>query len=149
MNDDLALLADWAEPLLAQLTPAARRAAMRDIAIELRRGQASRIRQQRDPDGAPYAPRKKLRDRRGRLRGAMFKKLRTARYLRVESSPDSATVIFAGRVQRIARVHQDGQVDVVDRRAPGSPSVRYPRRRLLGLTAADREMILERLLRVA
>ncbi|WP_338616455.1 phage virion morphogenesis protein [Pigmentiphaga sp. CHJ604] len=149
MRDDLTLMAEWAAPILARFTPAETRAAMRDIALELRRSQAKRIGRQRDPDGSAYQPRKKLRDRKGRLRGAMFKRLRTARYLRVESSPTQATVVFAGRVQRIARVHQDGLVDVVDRRAPSSASVRYARRRLLGLTGADRDMIIDRLLRLA
>ena len=68
----------------------------------------------------------------------MFTKLRTARWLRISGSADAAEVGFAGRVARIASIHQDG---LRDRAAPHAPEVRYPQRVLLGFTNADRERI--------
>ncbi|MEN1451215.1 phage virion morphogenesis protein, partial [Pseudomonas aeruginosa] len=49
----------------------------------------------------------------------------------------------AGRVTRIARVHQYGLKDRAER---GAPEVGYAQRRLLGFTEADLEMIREGLL---
>lgn len=151
-NDELQAVEKWAGALLAQLSPAGRRKAMLDIARDLRRSQQARIAAQKDPDGAGYAPRKsrvqkggkKLRGKRGRIkRAAMFAKLRTARYLQLEATPAGLAIGFAGRVARVARVHQLGEVDRV---APGGPEVRYPARVLLGFTDADRELIRDKLL---
>jgi len=77
----------WAGTLLARLAAPARRRLARVLALELRRSQQRCIAAQQDPDGAPYIPRKQpaLRDRKGpiqRRKGAMFSKLRQARYLR-------------------------------------------------------------------
>ena len=38
----------------------------------------------------------------------MFAKLRTARYLKTTATGEAAVVEFAGKVQRIARIHQEG-----------------------------------------
>ncbi|MEN1677675.1 phage virion morphogenesis protein, partial [Pseudomonas aeruginosa] len=53
------------------------------------------------------------------------------------------TVSFAGRVTRIARVHQHG---LKDRGERGAPEVRYAQRRLLGFTNLDLEVIRDRIL---
>lgn len=128
---------------------------MRDIARALRRSQQARIAAQRNPDGSAYDPRKarlrsaknmrnKLRDKRGRLkRSAMFVKLRTTRYMRTQSDSNGLAIGFAGRVARIARVHQFGETDRV---APGGPEYLYPARMLLGFSAEDRELIRDILL---
>ncbi|WP_027794566.1 phage virion morphogenesis protein [Paraburkholderia acidipaludis] len=151
MTDELQAVEKWAGALLAQLAPAARRKVMLDIARELRRSQQTRIAAQREPDGTAYTPRKvkaqksgkKLRGKRGRIkRAAMFAKLRTARYMQVEATPTGLAIGFAGRVARIARVHQFGEVDRV---SSGGPEVRYPARVLLGLTDADRGLIRDQL----
>src|SRR5690606_19306241 len=129
---------------LTALGPAERRRLARDIAMEMRRSNQRRIAAQQNPDGAPYAPRKpRLRAQGGRIRRAMFARLRTTRYLRVQSTTNAALVTISGRVARIARVHQYG---LTDRVAPGGPQYRYPARRILGYTEADRHTIAERII---
>jgi phage virion morphogenesis protein len=149
--DDLSAIEDWASTLLAGLTPAARRAAATDIGRELRRSQQKRIREQRNPDGSPFEPLKPrlgrdgapLRDKKGRIKKKMFAKLRTARFFKVKNDAAGVTLGFSGRIARLARVHQDGEAAEV---VPGGPSYQYPIRQLLGLTAAEREMIRDKLL---
>lgn len=149
--NDLGLFEDWLGGLLTRLDAPARRMAMRDVARALRRSQQARIAAQRNPDGSAYDPRKprlrgakSLRDKRGRLkRSAMFVKLRTTRYLHAESDSNSLAIGFAGRVARIARVHQFGETDRV---SPGGPQYAYPARMLLGFSAEDRELIRDILL---
>ena len=134
----------WAGHLLAKLEAPARRAVLRDIARELRRSQQARIAQQTNPDGTSYEarkprPKKHLRDKAGRIRRkAMFAKLRQARYLRAESDAVGLAIGFAGRIARVARVHQFGERARV---APGGPEHKYPARVLLGFSDNDREMI--------
>ncbi|WP_207003881.1 phage virion morphogenesis protein [Trinickia mobilis] len=144
-------LETWAGSLLAQLSPAGRRAAMRDIARELRRSQQTRIVAQKNPADSAYEPRKakagakKLRDKRGRLkRTAMFMKLRTTRWMKIEATDRELAIGFAGRVARMARVHQFGEKALV---SSSGPEYRYPARVLLGLTDTEREMVRDRLLR--
>lgn len=145
--DGLARLETWAAPLLQKLAPAARRHLARQIGMLLRRSQAQRIARQENPDGTPYTPRKapgRLRGKRGRIkRRAMFSKLRTARHLKVRTGAAGVAVGFTGRVARIARVHQEGVRDQVH---PGGPTVRYPRRELLGFADADLKMIRDKLI---
>ena len=151
MDNDLQALDRWAGGLLAQLAPAGRRAVTRDVARELRRSQQTRIGAQRNPDESPFVARKprtgkggKLREKKGRIkRAAMFAKLRTARYLKVESDAMGLAVGFAGRVSRVARVHQYG---LRDRVSPKGVEYQYPARSLLGFTAQDRELIRDVLL---
>jgi phage virion morphogenesis protein len=67
-----------------------------------------------NPDGTAFAPRKpQMRAQKGRLRRQMFTKLRQAKWLKTEVSPDSAAVQFVGQVERIAAVHQYGLRDKV------------------------------------
>lgn len=147
MADDLRALEDWAGALLNQLQPKERRQVTQTIARELRRRQQQRIGAQRNPDGTPYAPRKprqQLRAKAGRIKQRkMFAKLRTARYLRLQSDASSIAIGFAGRLSRIARVHQYGLRDKPGR---NSPDVQYQRRELLGLSDDDLEMIRDQLL---
>lgn len=147
MADDLQALEDWAGALLNRLDPAERRKVTQSIARELRRRQQQRIGAQRNPDGTPYAPRKprqQLRAKAGRIKQRkMFAKLRTARYLRLQSDASSIAIGFAGRLSRIARVHQYGLRDKPGR---NSPDVQYQRRELLGLSDDDLEMIRDQLL---
>ena len=148
--DELHAFEAWAGRLLAQLQAPARRAALRDIACDLRRSQQARIAQQKNPDGSAYAPRKprhvkKLRGKQGRIKnGAMFAKLRQAKYLRAESDAVSLTVGFSDRIARVARVHQYG---LIDRVAKGGPEHKYDARVLVGFSEADREMIRDMLLK--
>tara|TARA_Y100001949_G_scaffold163033_3_gene156582 strand:- start:647 stop:1105 length:459 start_codon:yes stop_codon:yes gene_type:complete len=147
MADDLQALEDWAGALLNRLDPAARRKVTQSVARDLRRSQQQRIGEQKNPDGTPYAPRKPrqpLRAKAGRIKQRrMFAKLRTARYLRLQSDASNIAIGFAGRVSRIARIHQYGLRDKPGRE---TPDTQYARRELLGFSASDMELIRDRLL---
>ncbi|AOP41953.1 phage virion morphogenesis protein [Edwardsiella piscicida] len=129
--DELNRVDDWLTAQLANLEPAARSRMMRELAQQLRRTQQQNIRLQRNPDGSGYEPRKATaRTKKGRIKRQMFAKLRTTKYLKTAATADSASVEFAGQVQRIARVHHYGLRDRVSRKGP---QVRYAERRLLGV----------------
>lgn len=142
MSEDLERLEAWAAPLLQQLQPAQRNRLARKVGIALRRSQQKRIASQQNPDGSPYAPRRAPTPRRakaGRIkRGAMFAKIRQARHLRVRANAQEVSVGFAGRVSRIARIHQEGRADTV---GSGGRKVTYERRLLLGFSPADEQLV--------
>lgn len=138
MNEFGALEA-FAADLIASLEPAARKELAQRLARDLRASQQKRIADQLNPDGTPYAPRKpQLRHRKGKLR-AMFAKLRTAKYLKAKGSTNAALVSFTSDIERIARVHQLGLRDRVNRKT--SLEADYPARQLLGISDADEAMI--------
>ncbi|WP_052229390.1 phage virion morphogenesis protein [Pseudomonas fluorescens] len=121
--------------LLAQLEPGARRALAKAIAKEIQPRQRKRIADQLNPDGSPFAKRKpQLRQKAGRVRRTMFSKLRTARYLKTSATSNSAVIGFVGEVERIARVHQFGLRDRVQK---GGKEAQYAPRELLGFTDDD------------
>lgn len=126
--------------LIGALSPASRRKLAAEIAKELRRSQQQRIKQQKAPDGTPYQARKRqpLRAKKGRIKRAMFQKLRTSRYMKASGRNDSAVVEFKGRVQRIAQIHQLG---LKDRPNPHTQEVQYPERKLLGFSRNDKQLI--------
>ncbi|CRX99937.1 prophage tail completion protein [Yersinia enterocolitica] len=128
--------------LIASLTPKARKALAATIAKRLRASQQQRIKRQQAPDGTPYAARKSqpLRKPKGRIKREMFAKLRTARYMKANSSPDAAVVEFAGRVERMAAVHHFG---LRDRPNVHSKDVQYDERPLLGFSQQDITIIEE------
>lgn len=137
--DNLHKVDEWMTALLANLEPAARQRMMRELAQELRRNQQNNIRLQRNPDGSGYEPRKvTARTKKGRIKRQMFSKLRTAKYLKTAASTDSASVQFAGQVQRIARVHHYGLRDRISRRGP---EVRYAERKLLGVNSTVKDEV--------
>ena len=153
MANDFAKLEGWLQPLLDRLTDAERRKLALDIARELRRENAATIRAQHGPDGEAWAPRKNaLRDQQGQIRKGrrsqtMFAKLAGTKHLRAQVEDGDAVVAFAGRTERIARVHHFGLRDSVK---PGGPEYDYPARPLLGITTvqANRmcDMVIARLL---
>ncbi|KJQ17754.1 tail protein [Enterobacter hormaechei] len=122
--------------LLAALSPAGRRKLAGEIAKQLRTAQQQRIKQQKAPDGSPYQARKRqpLRAKKGRIKRAMFQKLRTNRYMKTSGRENGAVVEFTGKVQRIARVHQYG---LKDRPNPNAKVMQYPERQLLGFCKED------------
>ncbi|UNK21807.1 phage virion morphogenesis protein [Yersinia intermedia] len=122
--------------LIANLSPKARKALAVTVAKRLRASQQQRIKRQQAPDGTPYAARKSqpLRKPKGRIKREMFAKLRTARYMKANSSPDEAVVEFAGRVERMAAVHHFG---LRDRPNVYSKDVQYDERPLLGFSQQD------------
>lgn len=76
----------------------------------------------------------------GRSRGAaLFRGLRTARWLKAGSTQDEAWVGFTERASRLALIHHYGRRDQV---APGGPEIDYPQRELIGFGPAEEAMIL-------
>ncbi|EDT38600.1 phage virion morphogenesis protein [Burkholderia ambifaria] len=135
MVDRLSRAEEWASGLLGQLTPAQRAVLAKGLAVELRRRHSRRIAEARNPDGSRYAPRKpQARRKKGRIRRAMFAKLRTARFLKTASTADASVLHFTRQVERMARVHPEGLRDRVEH---NGPVVQYPARALLGLADAD------------
>lgn len=139
------------DALLRDVSPAERVRLAHQLGRELRASQARRIRANMNPDGSAFVPRKErpaLRSKVGRLKrrrktGPMFRKMGQANALAWEASADGVSVGYSSAaLSRIARVSQLGLVDSVAR-YPGAPSARYPERRLLGLTEAERGRILD------
>lgn len=130
--------------LIASLSPAARRRMTAEIAKQLRASQQQRIKRQQAPDGTPYAARKRqpVKGKKGRVKRAMFTKLRTNRYMKAKGTNDAAVVEFTGRVQRMARVHQEGLRDKPNRY---SEAVQYETRPLLGISN-DHKLCIEHLI---
>jgi phage virion morphogenesis protein len=131
--------------LIAGLSTSSRRQMAAEIAKRLRTSQQGRIKRQQAPDGTPYKDRKRqpIRSKKGRVKRQMFAKLRTNRYMKAKGSSDEALVEFAGRVQRMARVHQEGLRDRPNRH---SRDVQYYARPLLGFSHADKKIIEDELL---
>lgn len=129
--------------LINNLSPQARRQLARNIGQALRKNQQARIARQENPDGTAFEPRKPRKEfgkKKGRIkRKAMFAKLRTARYLKIQSNANEVSVGFNGSSAMIAKVHQYGLMS--------SPSktkdvkVRYAQRELLGFSQSDLDII--------
>ncbi|WP_089190762.1 phage virion morphogenesis protein [Ralstonia pseudosolanacearum] len=135
----------WLAGMLTKLDAPARRTLARAVAAELRRRQAARIAEQRNPEGSPYVPRKpQLRHRAGRIRRAMFVRLRLTRYMKTGADANSAVVTFAGNAQRIAAVHHFGLRDRVNKLGL---TTQYPVRELLGMSGSEVEFIADLILR--
>lgn len=126
--------------LLAALSPAGRRKLASEIAKQLRTAQQQRIKQQKAPDGSPYQARKRqpLRTKKGRIKRAMYQKLRTNRYMKASGRENGAVVEFTGNVQRIARVHHYG---LKDRPNAHAQDVQYAERQLLGFSLEHKKLI--------
>lgn len=136
---DLEALTDYLGTMLSQLSDAERRKLEMNIARKLRASQKKRITSQQNPDGAAYVPRKnRLRDKKHKIKNKMFNVIKNAKYMRMERTPQGVAVGFAGRIAFIARVHQFGLKDKVDR---DGPTVKYASRELLGFTDAEIRMI--------
>lgn len=142
---DLEALETWLSPLLQKLDGRGRAQLARKAAQQLRRSQQQRIRAQVNPDGSPFEARKPrdLRGKKDRIKRRMFEKLKMARYLKAKGTPQQAVIGFAGRVSRIARVHQYGLKDRAER---GAKDVRYARRQILGFTKQDAIALREEIL---
>jgi len=139
---ELQLVNDRLEALISSLSAPARKEMARTIAKKLRASQQQNIKRQQAPDGTPFKPRKTqpVRNKKGRVKREMFAKLRTAKYMKTQASPNEAVVEFAGNVQRMARVHHYG---LRDRPSRKGKEVQYEARPLLGLSEKDLKMIEE------
>lgn len=136
---DLELLTEYLGAMLHQLSDAERRKLEMHIARKLRSSQKSRITKQKNPDGSTYVPRKnRLRDKKNKIKNKMFNVIKSAKYMRMERTAQGIAIGFAGRVAFIARVHQFGLRDKVDR---DGPTVKYDSRELLGFTDEEIKMI--------
>jgi len=126
--------------LVEALKPNQRAQLSRDIANRVRASQSKRIADQLNPDGSAFAPRKpQLRAKKGRIRRAMFVKLRTTRYLKSSTNSQAATITFAPVVQRMAEEHQLGLRGLVNPHR--KIWAKYPVRQLLGFSKNDVEQI--------
>ena len=129
--------------LINNLSPQSRRQLASNIGQALRKNQQARIARQENPDGTAFEPRKPRKEfgkKKGRIkRKAMFAKLRTARYFKIQSNANEVSVGFNGSSAMIAKVHQYGLMS--------SPSktkdfkVRYAQRELLGFSQSDLDII--------
>ena len=150
MENERIRVANWISGLLARISPASRRKLARQIGINLRRSQSSRIGAQRNPDGSAYTPRKnrkRIRDTRGRLkqqRASMFQRLRKTSRMVLATNENQISISFLKSISRTASVHHFG---LEDRVSPHGPTVRYPARRLLGFSQADEQLIRDAVLR--
>lgn len=68
----------------------------------------------------------------------MFNVIKTSKYMRIERTAEGVAIGFMNRVANIARVHQYGLRDRVER---DGPTVKYDARELLGFTPAELDMI--------
>jgi len=137
---ELQLVNDRLGALISSLSAPARKEMTRSIGRKLRASQQQNIKRQQAPDGTPFKPRKTqpVRSKKGRIKREMFAKLRTAKYMKTQASPNEAVIEFAGNVQRMARVHHYG---LRDRLTRAKKDVKYEERPLLGVNKSDVEVI--------
>jgi len=139
---ELQMVNDRLEALISSLSAPARKEMARSIGRKLRASQQQNIKRQQAPDGTPFKARKTqpVRSKKGRIKREMFAKLRTAKYMKTQASPNEAVIEFGGNVQRMARVHHYG---LRDRPSRKGKEVQYEARPLLGLSEKDLKMIEE------
>lgn len=137
---ELQLVNDRLEALISSLSAPVRKEMARSIGRKLRANQQQNIKRQQAPDGTPFKPRKAqpVRSKKGRIKREMFAKLRTAKYMKTQASPNEAVIEFAGNVQRMARVHHYG---LRDRPSRKGKEVQYEARPLLGLAKSELDLI--------
>lgn len=153
MARDFAALDTWLADIFERVSPPRRRQIAAELARALRRANAARIAANVEPGGSAMEPRKPRQARRGKdkqdrvaKRGKMFPRLKLARNMKTEATPDSAKLEFRHQVVRTANVHHFGLRDRVAR-FRGAAEVRYPERPLFGFAPEDRDMAMEIILR--
>ncbi len=135
MSDGFDGLEDWLKQISAGLSDSEKRQLTRRLATKLKQQMRKRIRDQRDPSGAKFTPRR--RTQRGSIkRGAMFQRL--PRMIRTAYSSSHAEVGFSGRTAKVMEVHQYG---LVTRPSKNSKPTRYEVRQTLGLSDDDADII--------
>ena len=133
--------------LLAALSEQERARLARRIVARIQALNAARIAAQQQPDGARFEPRQPQSSRypaaQAKLRRPLFERLRDKTHLKIRAAtPGLVEVGFSARDEAIARVHHYGLTDQVSPRL----RVRYPIRKLLGITPTDVETIAEEVL---
>lgn len=135
------------DALIRSLSPAQQKELTRNVGKRLRASQAARIKDNRNPDGSAYEPRKtrireqlngggkQLRQHKGAIRRrAMFRRIHRVKFLKASVDKEGVNVGFNAAVSRIARIHQYGLRAKVGKHGP---EVDYPKRELLGFTEED------------
>ncbi len=137
---ELSPLIDRLSGIIQSAEPAARKALIKQIAANVRRTQAERINENKNPDGSQYEARKpsRLAEKKGGIRRKMFRKMARVKWLKARATASEASIEFIGSASRIARVSQYGLRDRVNKRGL---EVKYPQRELLGLTGEEMNMI--------
>ncbi|WP_151717121.1 phage virion morphogenesis protein [Acinetobacter sp. TUM15071] len=122
----------WLDQITLLLEPSKRRELMRRLAQGLRVRFRDRIKQQRDPNGKRFTPRK--RDQIGNIKrqGAMFQNI--GKQLKTDYSADHAAVGFGGRTGFVASVHQEGKSV---RPSKYAKPTKYSIRELVGFSKDD------------
>lgn len=140
----LLVLERWMAEALRSMEPAARKRLFTRIGRQLRARTRKRMTAQVGPDGERWAPR--VRDKAGQVRktAKMMVGLRADRRLLATGKPDGAEVGWKGTAARIAEVHHNGAFDYVEEGS--SVRIRYPQRRLIGLSADDVDYVRQALL---
>lgn len=128
----------WLDQIALRLEPGQRRELMRRLAQGLRVRHRDRIKQQRDPDGYRYIPRKRNQIGRIKRQGVLFQNI--GKKLKTEYSSDHAAVGFGGRTAFVASVHQEGKNIKPNKFAKAT---QYPIRKLVGFSKDDIKWIHE------
>ena len=134
--DAIVGLNHWLDQIALRLEPGQRRELMRRLAQGLRVRHRDRIKQQRDPDGYRFIPRKRNQIGRIKRQGALFQNI--GKQLKTEYSSDHAAVGFGGRTTFVARVHQEGENIKPNKFAKAT---QYPIRKLVGFSKDDENWI--------
>jgi phage virion morphogenesis protein len=122
----------WLDQITLLLEPSKRRELMRRLAQGLRVRFRDRIKQQRDPNGNRFSPRKREQIGNIKRQGAMFKNI--GKQLKTDYSADHAAVGFGGRTGFVASVHQNGKSI---RPSKNAKPTKYPIRELVGFSKDD------------
>ncbi|ENW82703.1 phage virion morphogenesis protein [Acinetobacter sp. ANC 3929] len=126
----------WLDQIGLLLEPAQRRELMRKLSQGLRIRFRDRIKQQRDPNGNRFVPRKREQIGKIKRNAAMFQKI--GRQLKTEYSENHAAIGFGGHTGFVASVHQKGKTI---RPSKSAKPTRYPIRELTGFSKDDKEWI--------
>lgn len=134
--DAYAGLDHWLDQIALRLEPIQRRELMRRLAQGLKVRQRDRIKQQRDPDGHRFIPRKRNQIGNKKRQGALFQNI--GKEIKTEYSADHTAVGFGGRTAIVAEVHQQGKTIKPSRYAKAT---HYPIRELVGFSKDDEKWI--------
>lgn len=129
---DFSALQKWLSDIALSLDDSQKKELMRKLSMGLKRRMAQRIKNQNDPNGFKFVPRKRDQIGNKKRTGALFQGI--TRQIKYEYTADSASVGFAGRTGNIARIHQEGLTDKPT--AIAQPTA-YPVRELVGFSDDD------------
>lgn len=139
--DAYAGLDHWLDQIALRLEPTQRRELMRHLAQGLRVRTRDRIKQQRDPDGHRFIPRKRNQIGNKKRQGALFQNI--GKQIKTEYSANHAAVGFGGRTAIVAEVHQQGKTIKPSHYAKPT---NYSIRELVGFSKDDEKWIKNQLI---